>query len=155
MPVVLDESLRSFADLERHLACAGTWIPNLRVSKLGGLLESIALAQACEAASVPFIVGGHVGETSLMTRAALTVARSAKGCLAQEGGFGTLLLFWEPPTPAVMFGHGGRLEVRRHAGPGFGLVPRTFRRARWWSWCTAVRALWRLLVTRRPWVVDL
>ncbi len=90
-----------------------------------------------------------------MTRAALTVARSAKGCLAQEGGFGVILLTWEPVTPAVMFGHGGRLEVTGHAAPGFGMAPRTFQRARWWSWMTTIRGLWRALVTRRPWRVRL
>jgi len=154
-PVVLDESLCTLADLERHLSHGGDWIPNLRVSKLGGLLASIEVARACEAASVPFIVGGHVGETSLMTRAALTVARSAKGCIAQEGGFGLLLLTWEPVTPAVMFGHGGRLEVARHGADGFGMVPRTDRRARGWGWLTTIRGLWRILVTRRPWRVHL
>ena len=154
-PVVLDEALCSYTDLERHLSHPGEWIPNLRVSKLGGVLESIALAQACEAASVPFIVGGHVGETSLMTRAALTVARSAKGCLAQEGGFGVILLRWEPVTPAVMFGHGGRLEVGGPASAGWGMVPRSYGWARASSWVTTIRGLWRILVTRRPWRVAL
>ena len=59
-------------------ACCATaparWLINLRVSKMGGLLRSLAVVDAARAAGIGLIVGAQVGETSLLTRAALTVA---------------------------------------------------------------------------------
>lgn len=69
------------------------------------------------------IVGAHVGETSVLTRAALTVARAARDILvAQEGAFGTHLLLRDVVNPPVMFGPGGMLDAAaltlRRAGFG-------------------------------------
>ena len=73
------------------------------------------------------IVGAQVGETSLLTRAALTLATAAFDLLAgQEGAFGTHLLSRELCRPVLMFGPGGELGgdvVEALAGmPGYGLV---------------------------------
>jgi hypothetical protein len=72
------------------------------------------------------IIGAQVGETSLLTRAALTLATAAGDLLAgQEGAFGTHLLSRELCEPVLMFGAGGRLDadlIEALAGrPGFGL----------------------------------
>ena len=73
------------------------------------------------------IIGAQVGETSLLTRAALALATAAGDLLAgQEGAFGTHLLSREICRPVLMFGPGGRLaneQVEELAGmPGYGLV---------------------------------
>ena len=71
------------------------------------------------------IVGAQVGETSLLTRAGLTVAHAAGDALvAQEGAFGTFLLERDVCDPPLMFGAGGVLDVSAHpmlAGSGLGL----------------------------------
>jgi L-alanine-DL-glutamate epimerase-like enolase superfamily enzyme len=103
-----------------------TWIVNLRVSKMGGLVRSLEFLEAARAARVRVIVGAQVGETSLLTRAGLTVARAAEGILeAQEGAFGTWLLERDVCDPPLMFGEGGGLAVGAHpvlASPGLGVV---------------------------------
>src|SRR5690606_35557735 len=111
-------------------ADSSTWILNLRLSKLGGLLRTLAAAERAKKMGIPFIIGCQVGETSLLTRAALTVAtpHRGNGLLGQEGAFGQLLLEADPLEPILTFGQGGRLETdslgfdRR---PGFGLTART------------------------------
>jgi len=71
------------------------------------------------------IVGAHVGKTSLLTRAALTLASRARDVLvAQEDAFGTQLLSNDVVDVPLMFGAGGILEIPSPAiadGTGFGM----------------------------------
>ncbi|MCW5606034.1 MAG: hypothetical protein KIT18_15945 [Burkholderiales bacterium] len=123
--IILDESLLRLDQVERLEAFAGSAIVNLRVSKMGGLLRSLGLVRELRRRGVGVIVGAHVGETSVLTRTALTVANSARDILvAQEGAFGTHLLAWDVVDPPVMFGPGGIVDAATAgiAGPGFGLA---------------------------------
>ena len=79
---------------------------------MGGLLRSLDVVQAARTAGIGVIVGAQVGETSLLTRVALTVAQAAGPSLvAQEGAFGTFLLERDICDPPLMFGAGGILEA--------------------------------------------
>ncbi len=104
------------------------WLVNLRVSKMGGLLRSLDFLGQARRQGVRVIVGAHVGETSLLTRAALTVASAAgKALVAQEGAFGTHLLEHDVVEPPLMFGAGGILDAGAAAigtAPGWGLAIR-------------------------------
>ena len=106
---------------------AARWIANIRVSKMGGLLRSLDVVAAARQAGLGIIVGAQVGETSLLTRAALTVAQAAGPALvAQEGAFGTHLLQRDVCDPPVMFGAGGVLDPGPYhfdTAAGFGLTP--------------------------------
>jgi L-alanine-DL-glutamate epimerase-like enolase superfamily enzyme len=125
-PIVLDESLLragQLADLPRDRT---RWIVNVRVSKMGGLLRSLTLVDAARRTGHGIIVGAQVGETSLLTRAALPVARAAGDALiAQEGAFGTRLLARDVCDPPLMFGEGGVLDAAAFPAlrrPGFGIT---------------------------------
>jgi hypothetical protein len=78
------------------------------------------------AAGLGVIVGAQLGETSLLTRAALPLVRAAgSSIVAQEGAFGTRLLTRDVCDPPLMFGPGGMLRVAdfpRLGLPGFGIV---------------------------------
>ena len=79
---------------------------------MGGLLRSLAVLGAAHAAGISIIVGAQVGETSVLTRAGLVVARAAAGGLfAQEGAFGTHLLQTDVAHPPLMFGPAGVLDA--------------------------------------------
>lgn len=120
MAIILDESLCRIDELNK-LDPDTRWIPNLRVSKMGGVLRALALVDAARARGLPLIVGAQVGETSLLTRVALTVARAAgTALLAQEGAFGTLLLEHDACAPPLVFGLGGVLRFKS-SGLGWGL----------------------------------
>jgi len=104
------ESIFGQLALEQHPI--PTWIVNLRVSKMGGLLRSLRLLRSIRERGVGLIVGAHVGETSILTRAALTVANCARDILvAQEGAFGTHLLNIDVADPPLMFGVGGVIDI--------------------------------------------
>ncbi|MGQ0744978.1 MAG: enolase C-terminal domain-like protein [Acidimicrobiales bacterium] len=125
-PIVLDESGLREGQLARLPGPADRWILNCRVSKMGGLLRSLATVDAARALGIGVIVGAHVGETSILTRAALTVAAHARDALvAQEGAFGTTLLRRDFVSPVLMFGRRGELEIAAMldpATPGLGLL---------------------------------
>ncbi len=122
--IVLDESLARGEQLDALTKLPGPWVVNLRVSKMGGLLRSLEVVSAARERGLHIVVGAHVGETSLLTRAALTVASCARDLLAgQEGAFGTHLLARDMVDPPIMFGRGGRLDAAAvpSGGGGFSL----------------------------------
>ncbi len=115
--IVLDESFLRIDQLALLAGPPERWIINVRVSKMGGLLRSLAIVDRARAAGVGVIVGAQVGETSLLTRAGLTVARACEGALvAQEGAFGTFLLERDICEPSLMFGKGGVLDASKYEG---------------------------------------
>jgi L-alanine-DL-glutamate epimerase-like enolase superfamily enzyme len=124
--IVLDESFLRASQFEQLVDTRGRWLVNVRVSKMGGLLRSLHVIDGARSAGIGIIVGAQVGETSLLTRAALTIAQAASDILlAQEGAFGTLLLEREVCDPPLMFGAGGVLDVAAYpslAQPGFGVT---------------------------------
>lgn len=123
--IILDESLLRADQLGWFGESADRWIVNLRVSKMGGLVRSLEVAREARRLGLRIIVGAHVGETSLLTRAGLTVASSSRdGLVAQEGAFGTHLLARDVIDPPLMFGPGGVLDADAHgfaSAPGLGL----------------------------------
>ena len=113
-PVILDESLCTMADLERYDGVPGRFIANLKVSRVGGVLRALRLVEALRKRGWPIIIGAHVGETSVLTRAAMLVAAAAGEHLAaQEGAFGSRLIEREPVNPSLKWGRGGVLDLRR------------------------------------------
>ena len=123
--VILDESFVRASQTACLAGDSDAWIINLRVSKMGGLLRSLDVAAAARKAKVRLIIGAQVGETSLLTRAALAVANANRDLVvAQEGAFGTLLLERDVCDPPLMFGAGGVLDTAAYPAlePGFGLI---------------------------------
>ncbi|MFZ5564085.1 MAG: alpha/beta fold hydrolase [Thermodesulfobacteriota bacterium] len=110
LPVILDESLLSLDDLSGYGDLPGAFIANIKISRVGGLTRALDLIRALTRKGWPIIIGCHVGETSLLTRAGLIAAAAAgKSLAAHEGGFGDYLAAWEPVKPLLRFGREGRL----------------------------------------------
>ena len=105
--IILDESLLRSEQLDM-LDNASRWIANIRVSKMGGIIRSLEVAEKAFQRGIGIIVGAQVGETSILTRAGLTVATASRpNLIASEGAFGTHLLQRDLTTPCLMFGAGG------------------------------------------------
>lgn len=110
--IILDESFQHAAQMDSLPGAPDRWILNLRVSKLGGVMRSLAALDRARQRGLDVIIGAHVGETSLLTRAALTLAaRAGDSLLGQEGAVGTHLLQRDVIDPPLMFGAGGRLNA--------------------------------------------
>lgn len=110
--IILDESFTCASDFKFIQDTPEFWILNLRVSKLGGLVRSLGILTLARAIGLELIIGAHVGETSILSRAGLTLASSAGDSLvAMEGAFGTHLLEYDVCEPPLMFGKDGILRT--------------------------------------------
>ena len=126
--IILDESLLRVEQLDT-LEDPERWIVNLRVSKMGGIMRSLDVADRAANLGVGVIVGSQVGETSILTRAGLTVMHATRSNLvASEGAFGTHLLHHDLTSESLMFGNDGALVVEQSGfggAPGLGLEVRS------------------------------
>ena len=122
-PIILDESFIRQDQFQALASAPNTWMINLRISKMGGILRSLAIAQQADALKIPVIVGAQVGESSILTRAALTIINAfSKNIVAQEGAFGTHLLERDITPKSIMFGKEGHLSTTGFARkPGLGI----------------------------------
>jgi len=112
LAIILDESLLTMENLDRFNGVQGNYIVNVKISRVGGLMRALALIEALKKRGMKIIVSCHVGETSLLTRAALIAAAAAGDHLiALEGAFGDYLVEWEPVKPMLRFGHRGSLDL--------------------------------------------
>ena len=111
IPTILDESFLRFEHFKHIKSSPKNWLINLRISKMGGILRSIEIANLAENLGLPLIVGAQVGETSILSRAALSIANHYRDLvIAQEGAFGTYLLEKDITEDPIIFGKGGVLE---------------------------------------------
>lgn len=110
--VILDESFTREEMFQHIQGSPAPWIVNLRISKMGGLIRSLAVAARARNLNIPIIIGAQVGETSILTRAALTIANAYRdNLIAQEGAYGTHLLENDVIDPPIMFGQRGILNA--------------------------------------------
>jgi L-alanine-DL-glutamate epimerase-like enolase superfamily enzyme len=115
--IILDESAIHPGDLD-GLEGDG-WVVNLRVSKQGGLLRSIEMAEMARARGIDVIIGSHVGETSLLARSALVLAAACSDLvIAAECGYGSLLVQRDLAHPSLRFGKSGILTAQREGIAG-------------------------------------
>lgn len=122
--IVLDESLLRASQLDA-LSDPERWIVNVRVSKMGGIGRSLEVVERAVSLGMGVVVGAQVGETSILTRAGLTVMQAARPVLAaSEGAFGTHLLREDLTAGSLMFGDGGVLTIPDAGAPGLGLAVR-------------------------------
>ena len=121
VPVVADESLCSHADGERLARERGCDVFNLRVSKNGGLLNTLRLYRLAEAAGLRCQLGAQVGETGLLSAAGRHVATRLPGIVWCEGSYGRILLRPDIVEPDVTVGLGGWAPALD--APGLGVTP--------------------------------
>jgi muconate cycloisomerase len=116
--IIVDESLRTVeeaVELARTRACNAF---NIRVSKCGGLLNSMQIAGIAARAGLACIVGAQVGESGLLSAAGRHLATAINPRYV-EGSGGRLLLKEDLTIEGVLPGWAGR--ARPFDGPGLGV----------------------------------
>lgn len=130
--IILDESFLNENSLEKIEGMQEFFIPNLRISKLGGVLRTLALVKKLEESHFQWILGSHVGEMSLLTRASLLVSgKVSQNLIAKEGGFSTHLLSYDPFFPNLKLGRGALIKNKiflNKTGWGMTLVKKNIKR---------------------------
>jgi L-alanine-DL-glutamate epimerase-like enolase superfamily enzyme len=118
VPVIVDESLVSFADAENLIARKACHIFNIRISKCGGLLGAFQLRDLAQQAGLGFMLGAQVGETAILSAAGRQFATRNRDVRFCEGSFGTFLLEHDIGLQELTFGPGGRAPALDVPGLG-------------------------------------
>ncbi len=120
LEVMADESLsdrHSLKQLIERKACTSV---NVRISKCGGLIASLARCQEAKNAGLKIQIGCQVGESSLLSAAHLILVTAVEQVTYAEGCFGLHLLRQDPAEPMLQFGYGGRAPAMPK-GAGLGI----------------------------------
>ena len=120
VPIMLDESLLTPEGAARLIRGGQVDLFNVRISKNGGLVQSLRLANLAQQAGLDFQLGCMVGETGILSAAGRIflelVGRSVRFA---EGSYGRWLLRSDITRERLFFGYGG--FVRAMTGPGLGV----------------------------------
>jgi muconate cycloisomerase len=121
LPVIADESLCSQSDAEKLIEQKCCDIFNIRVSKCGGLINSLELYQRAVNAGLSCQLGAQVGETAILSAAGRHIATRCRSVKWLEGSYGSLLLKHDIAKPSMTIGFGG--WARSLDRPGVGVEP--------------------------------
>jgi L-alanine-DL-glutamate epimerase-like enolase superfamily enzyme len=114
IPVMLDESLGSMADIDTLLATRAAPLAHLKLAKLGGLDRLMQAGRALQAAGIPIMVG-QMNEGSVSTLAAAHAAAALGAAYRELYGADGLE---DDPAGALRYDGGC---VHLPPGPGLGL----------------------------------
>ncbi|MBX9625201.1 MAG: dipeptide epimerase [Gemmataceae bacterium] len=122
-PVMLDESLCGMVDAER--AAAGGWCDlfNLRLSKCGGFIPSLRLAQMARRHGLGYQLGCQVGETAVLSAAGRHFAASVADLRYVEGSYDRHLVGEALAVEDITFGRGGAAPALTGSGLGVTVDP--------------------------------
>ncbi|MFH1753045.1 MAG: enolase C-terminal domain-like protein [Candidatus Omnitrophota bacterium] len=114
-----DESLCSIDDAERLAGMGACKMFNIRISKCGGLIDSLRIAGIARRHNIGVQMGCQVGESGLLSAAGWHFASLFKELPFCEGGYGRFLLKSDITREDMTFGRGGILKDIN--GPGLGV----------------------------------
>jgi muconate cycloisomerase len=119
VPIMLDESLCSRLDAERAVERQRCDLFNLRLSKCGGFIPALRLAQFARQHGLGYQLGCQVGETAILSAAGRHFASSVGELHYVEGSYDRHLVREPLGRRDLTFGWGGWAPAL--AGPGLGV----------------------------------
>jgi L-Ala-D/L-Glu epimerase len=121
LEVMVDEGLSDRASLRNLIDEHACTAVNVRISKCGGLLASLARCREALEAGLAVQIGCQVGESSVLSAAHLILVTAVQKVTYAEGCFGHHLLREDPAEPVLQFGYGGRPPATP-SGAGLGVT---------------------------------
>lgn len=118
IPQMADESLITLADAQALINAKACQFFNLRLSKCGGLAQTIAISDLAQANGIKIQVGCQVGETAILSAAGRFLSAYLPEVAFTEGSYGSLLLSQDVSRQPIHFGHRGLAKGLRGAGLG-------------------------------------
>jgi muconate cycloisomerase len=119
--VMLDESLCGAFDAERAVEDGTCDLFNLRLSKCGGFIPTLRLAQLAKRHGLGYQLGCQVGETALLSAAGRHFASTVADIRYVEGSYDRHLVREPLGTRDITFRWGGWAPAL--SGPGLGVEP--------------------------------
>ncbi|MBC7540461.1 MAG: hypothetical protein H7281_16675 [Bacteriovorax sp.] len=125
--LILDESLTNLSDLDYYGSFPSRVCLNIRISKLGGINRTMEIIDQAQKYKMLWGIGSQVGETSLLTRAALALISKYNGKnFFYEGGFSDHLLSVDPILPKLSLSPFNGIKNQNKIGPhGLGILFKT------------------------------
>lgn len=118
-PIMLDESLCGMKDAEEAVAEGYCDLFNLRLSKCGGFIPTLRLAQLARKHGLGCQLGCQVGETAVLSAAGRHFAASVGELRYVEGSYDRRLVREALGKTDLTFGVGGKAPAL--TGPGLGV----------------------------------
>ena len=128
--VMLDESLCSMVDAERAVAGSTCDFFNLRLSKCGGFVPTVRLAQFAKQHGLGCQLGCQIGETAILSAAGRHFAASVAGLRWLEGSYDRHLVKEALGARDITFGYGGWAKALPGPGLGIDVDPAALERVR-------------------------
>jgi len=123
-PIMLDESLCGEVDAERAVQHGWCDLFNLRLSKCGGFIPTLRLAELAKRHGLGYQLGCQVGETAILSAAGRHFATSVDGLRYIEGSFDRHLVWERLSQEDITFsGRGGRAAALVGCGTGVTIDP--------------------------------
>jgi L-alanine-DL-glutamate epimerase-like enolase superfamily enzyme len=135
--IILDESICTYGDAVWFVENRGASGFNLKISKHGGLIDTLAIHRLATENGLRNQIGCHVGETSILTAAGTIFAALTADLFACEGAYGKLLLTHDITRHSLQFGAKGTYDlenVDRRSGLGLQIEPALIDAATIESW---------------------
>jgi len=116
---VADESAITVSDIEIMAKNRSYHMINLRLSKSGGLLKILEMAEIADKRGLRYQVGCHVGETGILSALGRVAASILPKAVYVDGSYDSYLLSENITSENFSFGFGGIAEIIRGQGLGF------------------------------------
>lgn len=117
--VIADESLCTIDDAKRLADTRACNIFNIRLSKCGGIINSIRIADVAHKSGIGVQLGCQVGESGILSAAGWHFASALLGISFYEGAYGKFLLKEDITKEDLTIHRGG--IIQDIAGPGLGV----------------------------------
>jgi L-alanine-DL-glutamate epimerase-like enolase superfamily enzyme len=116
---VADESALTINDIETMAKKRSYHMINLRLSKNGGLLKVLKMAEIAEKGGLKYQVGCLVGETGILSASGRVAASILPKAVYVDGSYDSYLLSENITSENFSFGFGGVAEIIKGQGLGF------------------------------------
>ncbi len=121
--IVVDESFCHERDLDWFIQHGGASTFLLKISKLGGICNTLRLYRRARKFGYRCRLGCQVGETSILTAAGTIIASIADDLKSCEGAYGLHLLTHDITQKPLQIDHGGKIDTSRFdERPGWGVT---------------------------------
>ena len=122
-PVMLDESLCGEVDAEKAVKNGWCDLFNLRLSKCGGFIPSLRLAQLAKRHGLSYQLGCQVGETAILSAAGRHFATSGADIRYLEGSYDRPLVWERLSKEDITFRRNGKAPALIGCGLGVAIDP--------------------------------
>jgi L-alanine-DL-glutamate epimerase-like enolase superfamily enzyme len=123
VPIALDESLCGQVDAERAIRGGWCGLFNIRLSKCGGFIPSVRLAQLAKKNGLAYQLGCQVGETAVLSAAGRHFASSIDNIRYLEGSYDRHLVWETLAKEDITFRRGGWAPALIGCGLGVSIDP--------------------------------